>query len=326
MTAICCEQSVDALVPGHEAALAALADAATAANGETAVTEDTGAAFTADDTEFNVFNTDRKLAAIEAICEVLDGIPGKKSLIQFTGGITQTGEENRSELIAATNSANRSNVSIYSVDSRGLLTATPGGDASVGASGGTAMFTGATVISQSQSRAGFARHAGDARGRHRRALLLRCRRFRQSFSERAERHFRLLPGGLLQHGCGARRQLAARPREDQLAACRRARSRARRILRGQGFRHFHDGRPRAATRRGVPLGNSGSRVAASPSKPRSSGSTRIRFSFPSPRSSRPARCSGRKSAAATRPLSILPPRCATPNPTAWSARCATPSP
>ena len=163
------QQAVDALVPGHEAALAELADAATAANGEAAVTEDTGAAFTADDTEFNVFNTDRKLAAIEAICEVLDGIPGKKSLIQFTSGITQTGEENRSQLIAATSAANRSNVSIYSVDSRGLLTATPGGDASVGASGGTAMFTGATVISQSQSRQDsretLATLAGDTGGR-----------------------------------------------------------------------------------------------------------------------------------------------------------------
>jgi VWFA-related protein len=163
------QQSVEALVPGHEAALAQLADAATEANGEAAVTEDTGAAFTADDTEFNVFNTDRKLAAIEAICEVLDSIPGKKSLIQFTSGITQTGEENRSELIATTNSANRANVSIYTVDSRGLLTATPGGDASVGASGGTAMFTGATVISQSQSRQDsretLATLAGDTGGR-----------------------------------------------------------------------------------------------------------------------------------------------------------------
>ena len=65
------KQSIDALVPGHEAALAALADAATAANGETAVTEDTGAAFTADDTEFNIFNSDRKLAAVESLCEVL---------------------------------------------------------------------------------------------------------------------------------------------------------------------------------------------------------------------------------------------------------------
>ncbi|HWY30000.1 MAG TPA: VWA domain-containing protein, partial [Candidatus Acidoferrum sp.] len=145
-------QSVEALVPGHEASLAQLADAAAAADGETPVSEDTGAAFTADDTEFNIFNTDRKLAAVEALCEVLEAIPGKKSIIQFTSGITQTGEENRSELIAATNSANRSNVSIYTVDSHGLMTATPGGDASAGASGGNAMFTGATVISQSQSR------------------------------------------------------------------------------------------------------------------------------------------------------------------------------
>jgi VWFA-related protein len=163
------KQSVDALIPGHESALAQLADAASASNGETAVSEDTGAAFTADDTEFNIFNTDRKLAAVEALCEVLEGIPGKKSIIQFTSGITQTGEENRSELIAATNSANRSNVSIYSVDSRGLLTATPGGDASVGASGGNAMFTGATVISQSQSRQDsrdtLATLAGDTGGR-----------------------------------------------------------------------------------------------------------------------------------------------------------------
>ena len=163
------KEAVDALVPGHEATLSQLADAATAANGEAAVSEDTGAAFTADDTEFNIFNTDRKLAAVESLCEVLEGIPGKKSLIQFTSGITQTGEENRSELIAATNSANRSNVSIYSVDSHGLLTATPGGDASTGASGGTAMFTGATVISQSQSRQDsrdtLATLAGDTGGR-----------------------------------------------------------------------------------------------------------------------------------------------------------------
>ena len=162
-------QSVDAVVPGHEAALLQLADAATAANGETLVSEDTDAAFTADDTEFNIFNTDRKLAAVESLCEVLEGIPGKKSIIQFTSGITQTGEENRSELIAATNAANRSNVSIYSVDSHGLMTATPGGDASMGASGGNAMFTGATVISQSQSRQDsrdtLATLAGDTGGR-----------------------------------------------------------------------------------------------------------------------------------------------------------------
>ena len=196
------KQSVDALVPGHEAALAQLADAATAADGETAVSEDTGAAFTADDTEFNVFNTDRKLAAVEALCEVLEGIPGKKSIIQFTSGITQTGEENRSELIAATNSANRSNVSIYSVDSRGLLTATPGGDASMGASGGNCDVYRRDGHLAEPVAPGFARYPGDARGRHRRALLFRRRRLRQGFSERAERYIRLLPGGILQHERG----------------------------------------------------------------------------------------------------------------------------
>ncbi len=216
MTASYLAQAVDALVPGHEAALAALADMAAAANGETAVTEDTGAAFTADDTEFNVFNTDRKLAAIEAICEVLDGIPGKKSLIQFTGGITQTGEENRSELIAATNSANRSNVSIYSVDSRGLLNGHAGRRCQ---RGGFARHGDVHRRDRDFTKpvaAGFARHSGDPCGRHGRALLLRCRRFRQSVSERAERHFRLLPGGLLQHRYKARWQLAAHQREESI--------------------------------------------------------------------------------------------------------------
>src|ERR1700731_4042668 len=137
------KQAVDAVVPGHEAALSQLAEAATAANGEASVSEDTGAAFTADDTEFNIFNTDRKLAAVEAVANILGGIPGKKAMIEFTGGVTQTGEENRSQLTAATNAANRANVSIYSVDSRGLMAQIPGGDASVGAASGNSMYTGA---------------------------------------------------------------------------------------------------------------------------------------------------------------------------------------
>jgi VWFA-related protein len=162
------QQAVDALVPGHEAALAALAEAATP-DGETSSSEDTGAAFTADDTEFNVFNTDRKLAAVEAVANILSGIPGRKAVIEFTGGITQTGEENRSQLTAATNAANRANVSIYSVDSRGLMAAIPGGDASTGAASGTSMYTGAAVYKQTQarqdSRETLATLAGDTGGR-----------------------------------------------------------------------------------------------------------------------------------------------------------------
>jgi hypothetical protein len=116
------------------------------------VQEYTGAAYTADETEFNVFNTDQKLAAVEGLANVLAGIPGRKAMVEFTGGITQTGEENRAQLRAATDAANRADVSIYSIDSRGLLAVPPGGDATANAATGTSMFTGAAVFHQTDQR------------------------------------------------------------------------------------------------------------------------------------------------------------------------------
>jgi VWFA-related protein len=145
------DRAVDAVLPGKDSELAALASAAATGN-ETAVTEDTGAAFTADDTEFNVFNTDRKLLALESVADLLGDIPGKKAVIQFTSGITQTGEDNRSQLRATTDAANRANVSVYTVDSRGLMAQIPGGDASVGSATGTSMFSGAAVFHQNDAR------------------------------------------------------------------------------------------------------------------------------------------------------------------------------
>src|SRR5690348_694309 len=162
------DSAVDALLPGNEAQLAALA-AATSTGLDSAVTEDTNAAFTADDTEFNAFNTDRKLASLESLADLLRDIPGKKSVLQFTSGITQTGEDNRSQLRATTDAANRANMSVYTVDSRGLLAEIPGGDASVGASSGNAMFSGAAVFQQSgarqDSRETLATLAADTGGR-----------------------------------------------------------------------------------------------------------------------------------------------------------------
>ena len=125
---------------------------APAQNGEYDVQQDNGAAFTADETEFNVFNTDQKLEALEGMANVLGAIPGRKSLIEFTGGITQTGEENRTQLRAATDAANRANVSIYSIDARGLMAAVPGGDVTSDAATGTSMFTGASVYHQTDQR------------------------------------------------------------------------------------------------------------------------------------------------------------------------------
>jgi VWFA-related protein len=134
-------RGVQALRPGKEAQLATVAEAA-AQPGEDSLSEDTGAAFTPDETEFNIFNSDRKLAALESLADLLRVIPGKKSVVQFTGGITQTGEENRSQVRAATDAANRANVSFYTVDSRGLFPQVPGGEARLGASAGSAQFTG----------------------------------------------------------------------------------------------------------------------------------------------------------------------------------------
>ncbi len=125
---------------------------AVAENGEYDVQEYTGAAYTPDETEFNVFNTDQKLAAVESLANVLGGIPGRKALVEFTGGITQTGEENRTQLRAASDAANRADVSIYSLDSRGLFAAPPGGDTTTNAATANSMFTGASVFHQTDER------------------------------------------------------------------------------------------------------------------------------------------------------------------------------
>ncbi len=141
------ENEIRELIPGKDSMLAGLASSSS-----DAVTEDTGAAFTADDTEFNIFNTDNKLLAVQMLCESLADIPGKKIVLEFSSGITQTGEENRSSVRAATDAAVKNNVSLYQVDARGLMTETPGGDASVGISSGRSAFNGSAVFAQSQAR------------------------------------------------------------------------------------------------------------------------------------------------------------------------------
>ncbi|MFI5090658.1 MAG: VWA domain-containing protein [Terriglobales bacterium] len=149
-------KGVQSLLPGKDSQLAAMQEASVL-SGEDSTSEDTGAAFTPDEMEFNIFNTDRKLAALESLAEVLRVIPGRKNVIHFTGGITQTGEENRSQLRISTNAANRADVSFYTVDSRGLFPTVPGGEARMGASAGSAQFSGegkATAAHES-SRAMF---------------------------------------------------------------------------------------------------------------------------------------------------------------------------
>lgn len=103
---------------------------------------DDSGSFAADDTEFNIFNTDRKLSALEDASKKLGAFPEKKALIYFSSGVGKTGVENQSQIKATTNAAVRANVSIYSVDARGLVATPPGGDASSASPRGTGIITG----------------------------------------------------------------------------------------------------------------------------------------------------------------------------------------
>ena len=59
---------------------------------------DTGAAFGQDDSEFNVFNTDRQLSALETAAKMLGQLNEKKSLIYFAGGLRLNGIDNQAQL------------------------------------------------------------------------------------------------------------------------------------------------------------------------------------------------------------------------------------
>lgn len=110
--------------------------------------EETGNAYTPDETEYNQFNTDRKLQALQSLCQVLGKFNQKKSIIYFSSGMTQTGIENQAALRAAINTAIKANVAIYTMDSRGLEAEPPGGSAATASLRGTAMYSGSAVQSR----------------------------------------------------------------------------------------------------------------------------------------------------------------------------------
>jgi len=101
--------------------------------------------YTPDESEYNDLNTDRELFALRAIAKSLEKISVKKSLLYFSGGISRDGIENQASLRAAVNAAVRANLSIYSVDTRGLQAISPLGDASVGSTRGSGAFNGAAL-------------------------------------------------------------------------------------------------------------------------------------------------------------------------------------
>jgi len=118
-------------------------------NGSTGSAEgaaETSGAFSADDTDFNTFNADRKLLALQSLMQALGKLPQKKSLIYFSNGISQSGADNQSALRATTAAAVKANVSIYSLDIRGLQAFPPGGEAQAASLHGQSAYSGQSVL------------------------------------------------------------------------------------------------------------------------------------------------------------------------------------
>jgi VWFA-related protein len=123
------------------------------ATGTTEGTAETGGSFTVDDTEYNIFNTDRRLQALRSIADKLAHIEEKKSLIYFSSGMDRTGIENQSQLRSATNAAVKANMAIYTMDIRGLQALLPGGEAQNASLRGTSPYSGKSVSSAFDSNA-----------------------------------------------------------------------------------------------------------------------------------------------------------------------------
>jgi len=111
-----------------------------------ASTSDTGAAFGQDDSEFNIFNTDRQLSALQTAAQMLAQLNEKKSLIYFASGLRLNGVDNQAQLHATVDAAIRAGVSFWPIDARGLVAQAPLGDAARGSPGSIGMYSGTAAL------------------------------------------------------------------------------------------------------------------------------------------------------------------------------------
>jgi len=109
-------------------------------------TPDTGAAFGQDDSEFNIFNTNRQLSALQTAAHMLGQLSEKKSMLYFASGLRLNGLDNQAQLHATINAAVRAGVSFWPIDARGLVAQAPLGDATQGSPGGKGMYTGSSAL------------------------------------------------------------------------------------------------------------------------------------------------------------------------------------
>ncbi|SEG67602.1 VWFA-related domain-containing protein [Bryocella elongata] len=110
-----------------------------------ASSSDTGAAFGQDSGEFNIFNTDRQLSALQTAAAMLGAMNEKKTLLYFASGLRLNGNDNQAQLHATVEAAVKSGVSFWPIDARGLVAGAPLGDASQGSPGNQGIYNGASA-------------------------------------------------------------------------------------------------------------------------------------------------------------------------------------
>ncbi|RPI25891.1 MAG: VWA domain-containing protein [Acidobacteria bacterium] len=104
--------------------------------------------FVADQTELALFQTNQQLSAIQSVADAFRDVTGRKALVYFSAGLRSSGVENDEQMRWAVDTCNRANMSVYSVDARGLVALSPGGGAQRAGGRGAGMFTGRSSLDQ----------------------------------------------------------------------------------------------------------------------------------------------------------------------------------
>ncbi len=104
--------------------------------------------FVADETELALFQTNQQLSAVQSIADAFRDVTGRKALVYFSAGLQSRGVENDEQMRWTIDTCNRANMSVYSVDARGLVAMSPGGGAQRSGGRGAGIFTGGAGLDQ----------------------------------------------------------------------------------------------------------------------------------------------------------------------------------
>jgi VWFA-related protein len=131
------------------------ASAATDVDASTMSSDETTASATTDTTtvdqsaqEIDSFNNDVRLRAIKTVCDKLKDLQQKKAMMYWSAGMQRNGTDNQVELRSMEQSCNRANVTLDTIDARGLQAVPPGGNSRTGSKSGVGAFSGSNVASQ----------------------------------------------------------------------------------------------------------------------------------------------------------------------------------